>query len=216
MRWIAALLLMVACSDKTSPTAKPEAAAKDGRSAVPSTTTPSTANDSTDAGQPGAPPTDDLAVMSGFRDRVCACADLACGQAVMAEAEAWMKRAPSTQPPPVVTDETQAKAKAIGVDMGMCIGALEREQRVPESLDRAAISSAVAAIKPNVAVCGDSTNAKGRVKLAVVVNPDGRVLRATVEATPDPKLGDCVAAAMQKATFIKTKNGGTFGYPFVF
>jgi hypothetical protein len=48
------------------------------------------------------------------------------------------------------------------------------------------------------------------------VNFDGRVLRATGETTPDPKLGDCVATEMRKATFRKTKNGGTFTYPFVF
>ena len=38
----------------------------------------------------------------------------------------------------------------------------------------------------------------------------------SVKTTPDPALGNCVAGAMQHATFAKTQNGGSFGYPFVF
>jgi len=50
----------------------------------------------------------------------------------------------------------------------------------------------------------------------VQVGGDGRVSNVAVETTPDPALGACVAAAVQKASFAKTQNGGSFSYPFVF
>jgi len=87
---------------------------------------------------------------------------------------------------------------------------------LPESLDRSTISAAVATIKGRVITCGDKSSAKGTVKVSVKVNPDGSVSSVTVKDTPDPGLGSCVAAAMQRARFAKTQNGGSFGYPFVF
>jgi len=48
------------------------------------------------------------------------------------------------------------------------------------------------------------------------VSGDGRVTGVNVETTPDSALGACVAAAVQKASFSKTQNGGSFSYPFVF
>jgi len=58
--------------------------------------------------------------------------------------------------------------------------------------------------------------AKGTVKLSVNVSPDGNVTEASVVTSPDDGLGSCVAEAMRKAKFVKTTNGGTFTYPFVF
>jgi TonB family protein len=71
-------------------------------------------------------------------------------------------------------------------------------------------------VKARVMACGDKSPAKGQVKVSVKVGPDGHVQNVTVKNTPDPGLGNCVQAAMSKATFAKTANGGSFGYPFVF
>ena len=85
-----------------------------------------------------------------------------------------------------------------------------------EDLDKSMIRSAVDTIRPVLIQCGETSTAKGTVRLAVTVRPDGRVASATVVASPDPGLGSCVAAAMQHASFPHTVNGGSFGYPFVF
>ena len=87
---------------------------------------------------------------------------------------------------------------------------------VPETLDRTMISDGVNKVKARVMACGEKSNAKGQVKVSVKVNPDGSISSVTVKNTPDPGLGNCVAAAMQKASFKKTQTGGSFGYPFVF
>ncbi|MBA3392493.1 MAG: zinc-ribbon domain-containing protein [Deltaproteobacteria bacterium] len=86
----------------------------------------------------------------------------------------------------------------------------------PESLDRTMISEGVGKVKARVMACGDKSSAKGQVKVSVKVNPDGSVSSVSVKDTPDAGLGRCVASAMEKASFKKTQNGGSFGYPFVF
>jgi hypothetical protein len=86
-----------------------------------------------------------------------------------------------------------------------------------EGLDRAAISSGIAGVKAKVALCGDANpKASGKVKARVTVAPEGKVSGVSIEATPDPKLGSCVADALKKASFKKTGEGGSFSYPFVF
>ena len=86
-----------------------------------------------------------------------------------------------------------------------------------EGLDRAAISAGIASVKAKVVACGDANpNASGKVKAKVTVAPEGRVTSVAIESTPDAKLGSCVADALQKATFKKTGEGGSFSYPFVF
>jgi predicted Zn finger-like uncharacterized protein len=87
---------------------------------------------------------------------------------------------------------------------------------VPDSLDRAMIADGVAKVKPRVTGCSGKSPAKGIVKVSVRVGPDGHVTGVTVKETPDGALGDCVAGIMQKATFAKTQNGGSFAYPFPF
>ncbi len=87
---------------------------------------------------------------------------------------------------------------------------------LPDTLDRDMISGGVAKVKARVMACGDKSPAKGQVKVHVKVAGSGAVSSVSVSATPDPALGNCVAAAMQKASFPKTQNGGSFGYPFVF
>jgi hypothetical protein len=87
---------------------------------------------------------------------------------------------------------------------------------LPDSLDRTMISDGVGKVKARVMSCGDKSQAKGQVKVAVKVGPDGHVSSVAVRNTPDPALGDCVAGMMQKAVFAKTQNGGSFAYPYTF
>lgn len=87
---------------------------------------------------------------------------------------------------------------------------------LPDSLDRSMISTGIAAVKARVSSCGDKSSAKGKVKVHVKVGGDGRVGDVSVETSPDPALGSCVAAAVKKASFAKTQTGGSFSYPFVF
>jgi TonB family protein len=85
-----------------------------------------------------------------------------------------------------------------------------------DSLTKADISAGVAKIQSKASACGAKSSAKGKVKVSVKVAANGTVASVSVKESPDPALGSCVAAAMQKATFAKTKNGGSFSYPFRF
>ena len=83
-------------------------------------------------------------------------------------------------------------------------------------LDRSIISSAIGAVKGRAMACGDKSSAKGMVKVHVKVDPSGHISSVSVSQTPDPALGACVAAAVGRASFPKTSNGGSFSYPFPF
>lgn len=88
---------------------------------------------------------------------------------------------------------------------------------LPEKIDRAMIVEGVGRMKPAVVRCGEiHGSVKGTVKVVVQVSAGGQVDDISVSSTPDDQLGTCVAAAIKKATFGKTQNGGSFGYPFVF
>jgi hypothetical protein len=86
----------------------------------------------------------------------------------------------------------------------------------PVELDKTLIKVGVERYRAMVIRCGEQGGAKGTVSVSVTVKPDGNVQSATVAATPDPALGECVAGILRKATFAKTQNGGSFTYPFVF
>ena len=85
-----------------------------------------------------------------------------------------------------------------------------------DSLTKADISAGVGKISAKATACGAKSSAKGKVTVSVKVSGGGTVTSVTVKESPDPALGSCVASAMQKATFAKTKNGGSFSYPFRF
>ena len=87
---------------------------------------------------------------------------------------------------------------------------------LPDTLDKAAVKAGVADVKPAVQQCGEEHYAKGEVKITLTVNGAGKVTDATVSATPDQTLGNCVADALKRATFAKTTNGAVFTYPFMF
>jgi TonB family protein len=90
------------------------------------------------------------------------------------------------------------------------------DKSLPEELDLALVRAGMASIKPKAAACGGKSSARGEVKVGVKVGPDGKVTSTTVKQTPDAALGDCVAAAVKKATFAKTQKGGGFTYPHRF
>ncbi len=86
----------------------------------------------------------------------------------------------------------------------------------PESLDKSMVRAGIERLKPRVVKCGEKSGAKGTVKITMTVSPDGAVTSASVAATPEASLGDCVLAAMRAAKFGKSLNGATFTYPFSF
>jgi TonB family protein len=86
----------------------------------------------------------------------------------------------------------------------------------PENLTRQMISTGIANVRGSVSACGDIYKIKGKVKVRVQVEASGRVTNVEVEVTPDAMLGACVANALQRAKFDKTRAGGSFSYPFIF
>jgi hypothetical protein len=85
-----------------------------------------------------------------------------------------------------------------------------------ESLDKVAVKEGIEGVKPRVIACGEKFSAKGTVKIAMTVAPDGTVKDASVADSPSAEIGTCVAQALRAATFLKTAKGGSFVYPFVF
>jgi len=90
------------------------------------------------------------------------------------------------------------------------------EPALAEQLDRTMIVEGIGKVKARVLACADKSSAKGVVKVTVAVDPAGQVSSATIKATPDPRLGSCVAAVIKQATFAKTRTGGMFMFPFPF
>ena len=78
------------------------------------------------------------------------------------------------------------------------------------------VRAGIEPIKPRVIQCGEKAGVKGTVKISVTVSPAGAITAASVAATPDPALGDCVLAAMRNAKFGTSVNGASFTYPFAF
>ena len=106
---------------------------------------------------------------------------------------------------------------------GACCAKLRREgvapppkSALPEALDRAMIATGIQAVRAQVDSCRTSSSAKGKVKVTIRVDFSGSVTEVVVLTTPDAGLGSCVASAVAKAKFDKTRTGGSFSYPFVF
>jgi hypothetical protein len=115
--------------------------------------------------------------------------------------------------PPVAGEP--ARAAAPGAPDALDAGA-PATARLPESLDRGMIADGVLKLRPRAMACAEKWPAKGQVKVSLTVAPDGHVVSVRVMATPDAGLGSCVAGVMQQATFATTRDGGSFGYPFIF
>jgi len=87
---------------------------------------------------------------------------------------------------------------------------------LPDGLDRTSILTGIDHSKSAVAACRSVSAAKGRVTVSVKVAHDGHVIAVSIKSTPEPALGECVAAALHTTTFAKTQRGGSFIYPFEF
>jgi hypothetical protein len=87
---------------------------------------------------------------------------------------------------------------------------------MPDSIDRTSVQTAIAAIKPTLAACGDRYPMAMSAKARVQVHPDGHVTNVVVDAGSEIELADCVAKAVRRARFPRTQHGGSFSYPFVF
>jgi TonB family protein len=85
---------------------------------------------------------------------------------------------------------------------------------VPDSLERGALQTAMAALKPVLLDCGDGTY-EGTVRAYVTVAPNGRVSSVRVNSA-NTSVATCVEAELQAARFPVTVNGGSFSYPIVF
>lgn len=103
-----------------------------------------------------------------------------------------------------------AKYKPASTDFKPRIGDL------PESLDKTMVRAGVERVKPRVVACGEKSSAKGTVRIALAVSPEGEITSASIADSPDVPLGECVLAAMKNAKFGKTVNGASFTYPFSF
>jgi len=183
-----------------------------------------------------------LAAMESFRAQMCACNDSTCATQVRDAMSMWtseqQKQGPQkpsnaqrlaellqkttecmtvamSQPRP--TPECDEVSCVLNNYEGACCAKFVHGHGADRTmLDRAMISDGVAKQKAAIMACGDKSDAKGKVKVKVRVGPDGRVSSVVVDTTPDPALGACVAAAMKKATFAMTDDGGSFSYPFIF
>jgi molybdenum cofactor biosynthesis protein B len=126
-------------------------------------------------------------------------------------------------PPPPTNDCDESTCVANGYDQPCCARYKPNESfrprptgGLPDELDKAMVQRGAAKVKAFVDQCGEQHPAKGVVMLAVRVDGDGKVIEVLVASTPDDALGACCAAAMKRATFAKTANGGSFRYPYRF
>jgi TonB family protein len=90
------------------------------------------------------------------------------------------------------------------------------KNEVPDALDKSMVIAGIEKVKPKVIACGEKIAAKGTVKLAITVAPGGNVSDISVSEAPDPALGQCVLAAVKRASFGKSVNGASFTFPFAF
>jgi hypothetical protein len=124
---------------------------------------------------------------------------------------------PVDRPPAVVVDTSCDEVSCVLSNYeGTCCAQFQRPHGVPDGLDRAAISNAMAKVRADIMACGTRFAETGVVKAHVLVDGAGTVTQVLIPAAPSTALGECVSAAVQKATFPRTKNGGSFTYPFVF
>jgi hypothetical protein len=107
----------------------------------------------------------------------------------------------------------------IGGYQGACCQALravpDRPAEPNVELDRVLISAGMAAVRARVRSCFDTSAPNPAAVVRVQVRPDGSVARVSVEASDAAAIA-CVSSAVAHATFARTKNGGSFKYPFAF
>ena len=137
-----------------------------------------------------------------------------------------IERQPAVAPPASTLDDCD-EVSCVLVNKGACCAKFRKPgmpipredpppSTLPETLDRASISSGIGAVKSRVSACASRSTAKGIVKVSIRVGADGTVNTVVVKQAPDPALGACVADQVRHAVFPATQLGGSFGYPFVF
>lgn len=135
---------------------------------------------------------------------------------LVTKASECMMRALST--PPETSIPTQASASEFRSGPQLAVTRNGEwyivRQPLPDAIDRAMIATGLARVRSQVRSCRDHSPAEGTVKVHVKVDVSGKVTAVHVEDSPDPYLGACVAAAVARATFVETRNGGSFSYPF--
>lgn len=67
-----------------------------------------------------------------------------------------------------------------------------------------------------MSACSLRSDAKGNVKVRIVVAPEGIVSKVKIVSTPNAVLGACVKEVVMKAVFDRTELGGSFSHTFVF
>jgi serine/threonine protein kinase len=143
-----------------------------------------------------------------------------------AEPEAMPEPAKPADPAPVVEQPKQDEPKAEPVKTEPVAEAPKEEPKVEEivrpSIDRAVVSSVIAAHRPEVLKCfaeGKKKNAamKGTLNLQLQVNAAGSVSRVQVQSTlNNPLVAACVVKAANTWKFPARKGGeiATVAYPF--
>lgn len=85
---------------------------------------------------------------------------------------------------------------------------------LPETLGKDDITAGIDPIKSRIEACRDKfPDAPDRVKLKIKVSSSGSVSSVSAVDEIDEALEDCLEAAVKKAKFIATQNGGTFTFP---
>lgn len=111
-------------------------------------------------------------------------------------------------------EETRDSGRADGEMLKRAFAVLH--SALPVDPTQTMIIDALARVRPNVMYCGVEFRVSGSVKIRLQVRSDGTVGSVTILEAPDAALAACVAQAVRKATFSRTRNGGTFSYPWVF
>jgi len=87
---------------------------------------------------------------------------------------------------------------------------------LPADLTRPMVVEGLRRVATKVMYCGIEFRVSGNVQLRLQASTDGTVEKVTVLGAPDAGLGACAAEATGRATFPRTRNGGTFSYSWVF
>jgi len=122
---------------------------------------------------------------------------------------------PPSLPPINRTDDCDEVKCIVNGDLPCCHArAPKSDSSLPERLGPKMIAPALEPVKARVLACGNATT--GRIRVHIHVGSDGKVTAATLEQTAAPALEACVAAAVKRAAFPKTQNGGAFVVSYAF
>jgi hypothetical protein len=90
---------------------------------------------------------------------------------------------------------------------------LGKPSELPE-LSRDMISTGMAAVDKPIRACGSRISTPLTIRVRVQVGGEGQVTNVAI--TDDTAVAACITAVVRKATFARSKHGGSFTYPFKF